>query len=123
MNESGEERVDVAARTAKSFGMTFSWGETAPCDDPKSPPLEIFNAPSGAAYLQITLFKLKDGENRGSAMAAIAGKSSFSYGAFTPIGSHGYKGPCEAGIYRLEVTALDGGGEEHAIATGTLAFP
>lgn len=105
----------------KSFAMSFEWGPTKNCDDTKSPPLEIFNAP-GSKYIQIALFNHSTGEDRGKAVVLSQGVTKFAYGAFKSID---YKGPCSppTSIYRLEVTALDGAGEIQAIATGTLRFP
>lgn len=107
---------------ADSFGMTFSWGPTVACDDTKSPPLRVFNVPSSASYLRITLYNNATGKKHGSAMLAVTSKSSFAYGEFK---RETYVGPCSppANMYRLEVLALDGGGEVKAIATGTLRFP
>ena len=108
--------------STKSFGMSFEWGPTKPCDDTQSPPLEIFNSPPGTKYIQIALFNNSTGEARGKALAQALGQTSFGYGAFKSID---YKGPCSppASVYRLKVTALNGSGETHAIATGTLRFP
>lgn len=105
-----------------SFGMTFEWGPTVDCGDTNSPLIEVFNLPSSAHYVRLKLYNHTTGEFRGAGLAQKNEGGQFGYGDFA---SEGYIGPCSppSSVYRLEVYALDRGGEIQGIATGTLRFP
>ncbi|MDW6023979.1 YbhB/YbcL family Raf kinase inhibitor-like protein [Mesorhizobium sp. BAC0120] len=106
--------------TASAFGLTFEWGPTKKCFDPKSPPAKLVDVPKGTKKLR---FKLTDldavGYPHGGDTISYAGKNSFPYGAFH------YTGPCPPSphTYMLSVEALDAGGKTLAKADARKRFP
>jgi phosphatidylethanolamine-binding protein (PEBP) family uncharacterized protein len=105
---------------ASAMGLSFAWGPTKKCFDPKSPPMTISAAPSGTKNLRIHMTDLDAPDYpHGGGTVAYAGNGKLSYGAFR------YRGPCPPSphTYRMTVEALDGAGKVLATATAKRRFP
>jgi phosphatidylethanolamine-binding protein (PEBP) family uncharacterized protein len=105
---------------ASALGLTFEWGPTQKCFDPKSPPIELSGVPQATARLRFRLVDLDAPDYpHGGDTISYAGKASLPYGAFR------YKGPCPPTphTYRLSVEALDAGGKVIAKAAAKKRFP
>lgn len=105
---------------ASAMGLSFAWGPTKKCFDPKSPPMTISAAPSGTKNLRIHMTDLEAPDYpHGGGTVAYAGNGKLLYGAFR------YRGPCPPSphTYRMTVEALDGAGKVLATATAKRRFP
>jgi len=101
------------------MGVSFDWGPTKKCFDPKSPPMRLSGVPDGTRTLDIRMVDRNAVFNHGGGKVAYTGQKSLPYGAFR------YKGPCPPSphIYRFTVKALDAGGKTLATATAEKRFP
>lgn len=106
--------------TAMAMGLSFSWGPTAKCFDPKSPPMSVSSVPKGTAKL---IFRMVDldapGFSHGGGTVEYKGSSKIGYGAFR------YRGPCPPSphVYQFTVEALDAKGKVLAKAAARKRFP
>ncbi|WP_406873476.1 phospholipid-binding protein [Aminobacter sp. P9b] len=103
---------------AAGMGVSFDWGPTKKCLDPKSPPIALSNVPQGTVNLEIKMIDQNASFNHGGGKVAFKGQSQLPYGAFK------YKGPCPpAGThpYKITVKALDASGK--ALASGSATQP
>ena len=112
----------LAAMTmsASALGLSFDWGPTAKCFDPKSPPIALSGVPQGTKTLRLKMVDLNAPTfKHGGGEVAYSGQKSLAYGAFR------YKGPCppEPHIYRIIVKALDASGKVLATAQAQKRFP
>ena len=109
----------LMSTTASAMSLSFSWGPTKKCFDPKSPPLRVSGVPKGTKKLR---FNMTDLDARsyyhGGGTVAYRGKSRIRYGAFR------YKGPCppRRHRYRITVKAIGAGGKMLASASATRSF-
>jgi phosphatidylethanolamine-binding protein (PEBP) family uncharacterized protein len=105
---------------ASAMGLSFVWGPTKKCFDPKSPPMTVSSVPAGTKKLRINMMDL-DAPNypHGGGKVDYTGSGKLPYGAFR------YRGPCPPSphIYRMTVEALDGSGKVLAKATAKRRFP
>jgi phosphatidylethanolamine-binding protein (PEBP) family uncharacterized protein len=102
------------------MGLSLTWGPTAKCFDPKSPPISVSDVPSGTKTLRFEMHDLQaPGFHHGGGTVVYRGNGRFPYGAFT------YKGPCppQPHIYRFIAEALDGSGKVLATASAERRFP
>jgi phosphatidylethanolamine-binding protein (PEBP) family uncharacterized protein len=102
------------------MAVSFEWGPTKACFDPKSPPMKITGVPEGTKQLAISMSDLNAiGFNHGGGTVAYSGQNSLPYGAFQ------YRGPCppERHTYQFTVKALDANGKKLATARARKAFP
>jgi phosphatidylethanolamine-binding protein (PEBP) family uncharacterized protein len=105
---------------ASAMDISFEWGPTKKCFDPKSPPISLSDVPKDTKKLRFKMVDLNMiGFNHGGATLAYAGKNKFGYGAFR------YQGPCppQPHTYRISVDALDGAGKVLAKANASKRFP
>lgn len=105
---------------ASAMGMSFDWGPTKKCFDPKSPPISLSDVPKETKKLRFKMVDLNAmGFNHGGATIGYSGKNKLDYGAFR------YKGPCppQTHTYRISVDALDGAGKVLATAKASKRFP
>jgi phosphatidylethanolamine-binding protein (PEBP) family uncharacterized protein len=110
----------AATISASAMGMSFDWGPTAKCFDPRSPPITLSGVPRGTKTLQFNMVDLDAPDFRhGGGKVAYSGRESLPYGAFR------YKGPCppEPHSYRITVKALDSSGKVLAAAQAQKRFP
>ena len=106
--------------TASAMSLTFEWGPTKKCFDPKSPPVKLADVPKGTKKLRFKLVDLDaTGYPHGGDTIDYTGKNSLPYGAFH------YTGPCPPSphTYVLSVEALDPGGKTLAKAEAKRRFP
>jgi phosphatidylethanolamine-binding protein (PEBP) family uncharacterized protein len=106
--------------TASAMGLSFSWGPTQKCFDPKSPPMTVSAVPAGTKKLRIHMTDLNAPDYpHGGGKVAYTGNGKLPYGAFR------YRGPCPPSphTYRMTVEALDGSGKVLATATAKKRFP
>lgn len=105
---------------AFAMGLSFEWGPTKKCFDPKSPPISVSGVPAGTKRLRFEMHDLQAPKfHHGGGTVAYRGRNSLPYGAFT------YKGPCppQPHVYRFTAKALDGSGKVLATATAERRFP
>lgn len=105
---------------ASAMSLSFDWGPTQKCFDPKSPPMTVSGAPAGTKKLRISMTDLDAPDYpHGGGTVAYSGNGKLSYGAFR------YRGPCPPSphIYRMKAEALDGAGKVLATATAKRRFP
>ncbi|APX69025.1 MULTISPECIES: phospholipid-binding protein [unclassified Brucella] len=105
---------------AADLNVSFNWGPTKKCFDPKSPPISVTNVPAGTKTLEIRMIDRNASFNHGGGKVAYTGKSQLPYGAFR------YKGPCPPdGVhhYKITVNALDADGKKLASGSATQPFP
>ena len=105
---------------ASAMGLSFAWGPTQKCFDPKSPPMVVSAVPSGTKKLRVHMTDLEaPNYPHGGGTVAYDGKGKLPYGAFR------YRGPCPPSphTYRMTVEALDGSGKGLATATASRRFP
>lgn len=112
----------LAATTVPAVAMdlSFDWGPTTACFDPKSPPLHVSGVPKGTARLDFVMHDLDAPSfHHGGGRVRYHGQSQIAYGAFR------YKGPCPPSPHRYEftVTARDRQGHVLAKAKATRIFP
>jgi phosphatidylethanolamine-binding protein (PEBP) family uncharacterized protein len=112
----------VAAMTvsASAMEMSFDWGPTAKCFDPKSPPIALSGVPRATRTLRFRMVDLDAPTfKHGGGDVAYGGQASLPYGAFR------YKGPCppEPHTYRITVKALGSSGKVLATAQAENRFP
>ncbi len=68
---------------AADLGVSFNWGPTKKCFDPKSPPISVRNVPAGTKTLEITMIDRNAmGFNHGGGKVAYKGQGQLPYGAF-----------------------------------------
>jgi phosphatidylethanolamine-binding protein (PEBP) family uncharacterized protein len=106
--------------TAFAMGLSFDWGPTKACFDPKSPPMSVSDVPAGTKRLRIHMTDLDAPRfHHGGGTVAYEGSGKLAYGAFS------YKGPCppKPHTYRFTAEALDGSGKVLATATAKKRFP
>jgi phosphatidylethanolamine-binding protein (PEBP) family uncharacterized protein len=105
---------------AFAMDLTFEWGPTRKCFDPKSPPMTVSGVPAGTAGLRIRMTDLQAPDYpHGGGTVTWSGNGQLAYGAFT------YKGPCPPSphTYRFTAEALDSTGKVLATATAKKRFP
>ncbi|TPM34465.1 phospholipid-binding protein [Mesorhizobium sp. B2-3-5] len=112
----------MAMTTAASAGMTmtFEWGPTAKCFDPKSPPITLSGVPAGTKTLAFRMTDLDAPDfKHGGGTVAFAGQKTLPYGTFS------YRGPCppKPHTYEISVRALDSTGKILATAKARKRFP
>lgn len=113
----------LAATTAAQADMSvsFDWGPTKKCLDPKSPPMKFSGVPAGTAKLDIRMTDRNAvGFNHGGGKVAYSGNNALPYGAFK------YKGPCPPSgshTYVFTVKALDAKGKTLETAKASKSFP
>ncbi len=112
--------LHASGAMAADLGVSFDWGPTTKCFDPKSPPISVTNVPARTRTLDV---KMTDRNapnfNHGGGRVAYKGQSRLPYGAFR------YKGPCPpegTHSYRITVTALDAAGKALASGSDTRPF-
>jgi len=108
--------------TAAHAGMSvsFDWGPTKKCFDPKSPPIALSGVPEGTKKLAIKMTDLNAVDyNHGGGTVAYSGQKSLPYGAFR------YQGPCPPSrhTYQFTVKALDASGKVLATSKARRPFP
>ena len=97
----------VAPSSAGAMSLSFSWGPTKSCFDPKSPPIRLRGVPRGTKKIR---FQMKDLDAphypHGGGVVAYRGRNYFPYGSFR------YRGPCPPTRHRYRITAeaLDANG-------------
>lgn len=112
--------MSLLATPAMAFGLSFDWGPTKKCFDPKSPPISLSAVPKGTAKLR---FKMVDRNvpdyPHGGGTVAYDGKNALPYGAFR------YRGPCPPSphTYEISVDALDAKGTVLGSARARKRFP
>lgn len=101
------------------MSVSFDWGPTKKCFDPKSPPMKLSGVPQGTTYLSIRMSDLNATYNHGGGKVAYSGQKSLPYGAFR------YQGPCPPSrhTYQFTVQALDSSGKVLATAKARKPFP
>jgi phosphatidylethanolamine-binding protein (PEBP) family uncharacterized protein len=102
------------------MSVSFEWGPTKKCFDPKSPPIALSGVPEGTKNLAIKMTDLNAVDyNHGGGTVAYSGQKSLPYGAFR------YQGPCPPSrhTYQFTVKALDGSGKVLATAKARRPFP
>jgi phosphatidylethanolamine-binding protein (PEBP) family uncharacterized protein len=105
---------------ASAMSLSFAWGPTKKCFDPKSPPMTVSSVPAGTKKLRINMMDLDAPDYpHGGGTVAYSGNGKLPYGAFR------YRGPCPPSphTYRMTVEALDGSGKVLAKATAKRRFP
>jgi len=105
---------------AADMSVSFDWGPTKKCFDPKSPPMKVTGVPAGTANLDIRMTDRDADYNHGGGKVAYKGQTSLPYGAFK------YQGPCPpAGqhTYSFTVKAVDAAGKTLATAKASRKFP
>ena len=105
---------------AKAMSLSFSWGPTKQCFDPKSPPMTLSGVPADTKKLRFKMIDLNaPNYPHGGGTVTYAGKNSLPYGAFR------YKGPCPPSphTYQFTVDALDASGKKLATAKARKRFP
>lgn len=113
----------IATAPALAAGMTvsFDWGPTKKCFDPKSPPFRVSGVPAGTKTLTFTMVDRDAVDfHHGGGKVAYAGQNQIPYGAFR------YKGPCPpqgSHTYAWTVKALDAGGKILATENVEKRFP
>jgi phosphatidylethanolamine-binding protein (PEBP) family uncharacterized protein len=110
----------AASGGAHAFDMSFTWGPTKPCFDPKSPPITLKSVPDGTKKLRFKMVDLDaPSYPHGGGTVSYAGKNSLPYGAFR------YQGPCPPSphTYQISVDALDGSGKKLGSAKAKRRFP
>ncbi|WP_084508366.1 phospholipid-binding protein [Mesorhizobium sp. WSM3224] len=103
---------------ASGMGVSFAWGPTKKCFDPKSPPITVSGVPQGTAKLQIRMTDSSSSYDHGGGTVVYKGQASLPYGAFR------YKGPCpDSGthFYNITVKAMDSSGK--VLASGSASQP
>ena len=106
--------------TASAMGLTFEWGPTTSCFDPKSPPIKLSDVPKGTKELRFSMVDLDAPDfKHGGETKSYAGKASLPYGSFH------YKGPCPPSphTYEISIAALGSGGKVLAEAKARKRFP
>ncbi|RUZ80162.1 phospholipid-binding protein [Mesorhizobium sp. M7A.F.Ca.US.003.02.2.1] len=109
----------ASGASAAGMGVSFEWGPTKKCFDPKSPPITLSGVPKGTAKLQIRMIDSSSAYEHGGGTVAYKGQSSLSYGAFR------YKGPCpDSGthFYNITVKAVDASGKVLASDSASQPF-
>jgi phosphatidylethanolamine-binding protein (PEBP) family uncharacterized protein len=105
---------------AADMSVSFDWGPTKKCFDPKSPPMKITGVPAGTANLDIRMTDRNSDYNHGGGKVAYKGQTSLPYGAFK------YQGPCPptgSHTYSFAVKAIDAEGKTLATAKASRKFP
>jgi len=104
---------------AADLNVSFDWGPTKKCLDPKSPPIKVSGVPQGTTTLDIKMIdRNATSFNHGGGKVAYKGQAQLPYGAFK------YKGPCPpegTHNYKITVTALDAAGKK--LASGSASQP
>ena len=105
--------------SASAMSMSFDWGPTKSCFDPKSPPISLSDVPKGTVKLRFKMVDLNAiNYPHGGGTVAYTGKNKLAYGAFR------YKGPCPPTphTYQFTVDALDKNGKKLATAKARKSF-
>jgi phosphatidylethanolamine-binding protein (PEBP) family uncharacterized protein len=105
---------------ASAMGLSFQWGPTKKCFDPKSPPITLSGVPAHTSRLRFKMIDLDAVDFvHGGATIDYTGDNKLPYGAFR------YKGPCppKPHVYQWRVEALDGNGKVLAKARASKRFP
>ena len=102
----------AAAVPAGAMTLSFDWGSTKKCFDPKSPPLRVKEVPQGTATIDFVMHDL-DAPNfrHGGGSVPYHGQPDFAYGAFR------YKGPCPPSPHTYEFTATARDARSRVLAT------
>ncbi len=111
--------LGMTAAAHAGMGVSFDWGPTKKCFDPKSPPMRLSGVPDGTRTLDIRMVDRNAVFNHGGGKVAYTGQKSLPYGAFR------YKGPCPPDgthYYKIIVTALDASGRKLASGSDTKPF-
>jgi phosphatidylethanolamine-binding protein (PEBP) family uncharacterized protein len=106
--------------SASAMGLSFSWGPTKKCFDPKSPPISLSGVPKGTAKLRFKMVDLNAPTYpHGGQTIDFTGAAKLPYGAFR------YRGPCPPSphSYEISVDALDGHGKVLGKAKARRRFP
>lgn len=110
--------VVTSGAFASGLSVSFEWGPTKRCFDPKSPPIKLSGVPQGTAKLQITMTDSSSAYDHGGGTVVYKGQTLLQYGAFR------YKGPCpDSGthFYNITVKALAASGS--VLASGSASRP
>jgi phosphatidylethanolamine-binding protein (PEBP) family uncharacterized protein len=101
----------VAIR-AEAMTLSFDWGPTGKCFDPKSPPITVGDVPPGTVTIDFVMHDL-DAPNfrHGGGTVEYHGEKSLGYGAFR------YKGPCPPAPHSYEFTATARDAQDRVLAT------
>ena len=105
--------------SASAMSMSFDWGPTKSCFDPKSPPISLSDVPKGTVKLRFKMVDLNAiNYPHGGGTVTYTGKNKLAYGAFR------YKGPCPPSphTYQFTVDALDKNGKKLATAKARKSF-
>ena len=108
----------ASGASASGMGVSFEWGPTKKCFDPKSPPITLSGVPKGTAKLEIRMVDSNSAYEHGGGTVTYKGQTSLPYGAFR------YKGPCpDSGthFYNITVKAEDTSGK--VLASGSASKP
>lgn len=111
--------VLAMSTAASAMSMSFDWGPTKSCFDPKSPPISLSGVPKGTVKLRFKMVDLNAiNYPHGGGTVAYSGKNKLPYGAFR------YKGPCPPTphTYQFTVDALDKNGKELPTAKARKSF-
>jgi hypothetical protein len=111
-----------ATSGADAFGISFEWGDIAPCTARRSPEFRLFAVPRGTARLNFTMEDLDaPQEIHGGGTVAYRGQVVILRGAFL------YRGPCppreRRHRYRWTVQAESASGETLGTAFAISFFP
>lgn len=113
--------LGMASAAHAGMGVSFDWGPTKKCFDPKSPPMQLSGVPEGTAKLDIRMVDRNAiNFSHGGGKITYTGNNSLAYGAFK------YKGPCPptgSHNYVFTVKALDAKGKTIATAKASKKFP
>lgn len=119
----GASLLSAAATTgAHAFGVSFEWGDIAPCTARRSPEFRLFAVPRDTARLNFRMEDLDAPEEiHGGGTVAYRGQGVILRGAFV------YRGPCppreQRHRYRWTVQAESAAGETLATAYAVSFFP
>lgn len=113
--------LGVLPAFAAGMSVSFDWGPTKKCFDPKSPPFSITGVPTGTRTLTFRMVDRNAPDfDHGGGEVAFGGQRAIPYGAFR------YRGPCPpqgSHTYAWTVKALDAGGKVLATGTAQRKFP
>jgi phosphatidylethanolamine-binding protein (PEBP) family uncharacterized protein len=102
----------AAALPAGAMTLSFDWGPTKKCFDPKSPPITVGEVPQGTTTIDFVMHDLAAPKFRhGGGTLEYRGENTFGYGAFR------YKGPCPPAPHTYEFTATARDAQDQVLAT------
>ncbi|WP_420960081.1 phospholipid-binding protein [Brucella sp. IR073] len=106
---------------AADMSVSFEWGPTKKCFDPKSPPFKLASVPAETKTLEFRMVDMNAlAYNHGGGKLPYNGQAAVPYGAFR------YQGPCPPSgshTYSWTVKALDAKGKVLATAKARKMFP